>query len=173
MSAISHSRFALAFICGTCVSVFAVTPLVHAQPARYRAVELEYPDPDYRGIYATGMNDNGTIVGFINGIGQGSQGFVHDADGYRLLTTPGGTPFFAQDVNNLEDIAGYASVEFFTPLRAMVLSGAQYYNLGGLDESHSYAHAISDARHVVGRAHDREGEAGCESGLLGLSWPRR
>lgn len=131
------------------------TPAAFAQS--YRLVDLGTLGGHASGGY--GLNESGRTVGWsIDGTG-GYYGFLSDASGQPLThlgSPPNGTYSYAEDVNDLGIVVGYADVQvgFGVKDRAFRWESGSMIDIGTLGGDASQAFGINASGQITGWAND-------------------
>ncbi|MRV74776.1 hypothetical protein GJ700_23990 [Duganella sp. FT92W] len=104
-------------------------------------------------LEVTGLNASGQILGHGIPVGNGSHTFLYsDGTVTDLGTVPGYTHSVATAINDAGQVAGWAGMDTWYPLRAFRYSGGVLTDLGTLGGPTSGALAINGKGHVVGLA---------------------
>jgi uncharacterized membrane protein len=118
----------------------------------------------FDGIYVSGVNDHGDLVGRYND-STGWHGFKLDASGYpEIIDVPGGSNTQVADINNYDTLVGH--FESPTGFRGFVRDNKGGYTtldppgLQGAGSKWAFATGINDHGEIVGFFQDMNGEHG-------------
>jgi probable HAF family extracellular repeat protein len=129
----------------------------------YRIVDLENWGGGSGDSSAIAINERGHIVGFSGGHGV----LWREGHAIDLGLLPSGTAFYPLDINERDEVVGYARIllsggeEPESTLHAFVWRNGRIHDLGGLPGGdYSVATGINDSGDIVGRSSSVRGEWG-------------
>ncbi|HEX6470147.1 MAG TPA: hypothetical protein VF069_13700 [Streptosporangiaceae bacterium] len=137
------------------VTTSTATAAPVTETSGYRVIDLENWGGASGYSWAIAINDRGHIAGSSNGRGV----LWRDGHAIDLGMLPGGTACYPLDINDRDEVVGYARIllsggeEPVFTLRAFVWRNGRIHDLGGLPGGdYSVATGINDAGDIVGRS---------------------
>lgn len=139
-----------AIVLGVLVLSFALCDVGHVQAASYYILS-DLGTLGGSTSLATGLNDNGQIVGVSTTASGNEHAFLYNAGTMQDLGTLGGTQSLALGINNLGQAVGYSYLNGNQVQHAFLYSGkGPMQDIGTLDANTSVASGINDSGYIVG-----------------------